>query len=103
MPMTKKHAPEDHRAEFEELTHLLPLWPHELADTSLTGRQRIVAVIERALRAERRRGQAGHWAYDLARHASLYRVWQREHAALAHHHRQARAPNTNGPPEGEPS
>jgi hypothetical protein len=101
--MTKKHAPEDHRAELEELTRLLPLWPHELADTSLKGRQRIVAVIERALRAERRRGQAGHWAYDLARHASLSRAWKRERSALAQRARLTRAQNTNGPPEGEPS
>ena len=111
--MTQNHAPENHApddrpARLEELTRLLPLWPHELADTSLTGRQRLVMVLERALRAERRRGQDGHWAYDLARHASLCRIWKCERAALARRLRLARArptaaANKNGPPQGEPS
>ena len=38
--------------------------------------------MERALRAERKRGRAGHWAYDLARHAALHRAWIAERAAL---------------------
>lgn len=65
-----------------ELSRLLPLWPLELADVSLAGRRRIVALMERALRAERTRGHAGHWAYDLARHAALHRAWISERAAL---------------------
>jgi len=38
----------------------LALWPHELADESLKGRRLVLAKLRRALRAERRRGLAGH-------------------------------------------
>src|SRR5262245_47629625 len=62
-----------HRAE---LARLLPLWPHELTDTSPAGTAHILAVLERALRAERRRGLAGHWTYNLSRHAQLLRAYQ---------------------------
>lgn len=65
-----------------ELARLVPLWPAEIADTSLAGRRRLVAKLERVLRAERQRGLAGHWTYDLTRHAELLRVWRRETAAL---------------------
>ena len=65
-----------------ELARLLPLWPHEIADTSREGRSRLVAKLHRALKAERRRGQAGHWTYDLARHAALLAAWRRERASL---------------------
>jgi len=68
---------------------LLPLWPHEAADMSPAGRAHILAKLERALRAERRRGIAGHWTYNLARHVQLLRVYRSERAAAAHAH-QAR-------------
>jgi hypothetical protein len=64
------------------LPRLLPLWPDQIADTSLAGRRRIMALMQRALRAERCRGRAGHWTYDLARHAALHRAYTRERAAL---------------------
>ncbi len=64
-----------------ELSRILPLWPHEIADDSVCGRERIVAKLARALRAERRRGLAGHWTYDLARHSELLRVYRLELAA----------------------
>ncbi len=67
----------------DELQRLLPLWPGEIDDTSLDGLTRLVAKLERALKAERRRGRAGHWAYDLARHTALLRAWRREQSALA--------------------
>ena len=57
---------------------MLPLWPGELDDESPEGRRRILARLHRALRAERRRGLAGHWTYDLARHAELLRVYRME-------------------------
>jgi hypothetical protein len=57
---------------------LLPLWPHEVADQSPSGRRRIVALLRRALRAERRRGLAGHWTYDLSRHAQLLALYRAE-------------------------
>ena len=44
----------------EELARLLPLWPKELEDLSIAGRRHIIHTLNRALRAERRRGRAGH-------------------------------------------
>lgn len=64
-----------------ELPRVLPLWPHELDDESPEGRRRVLAKLRRALRAERRRGVAGHWTYDLARHVELLRVYRLELAA----------------------
>ncbi len=54
-----------------DLPLLLPIWPAELADISAAGRERMIALLRRALRAERSRGLAGHWTYDLARHVQL--------------------------------
>jgi len=53
------------------LARLLHLWPAEVDEFASTDAQRLVALIERALRAERRRGITGHWAYDISRHAAL--------------------------------
>lgn len=72
-----------------ELARVLPLWPHELADESPIGRLRIISKLRRALRAERRRGIAGHWTYDLARHAELLRIYRIEFSSLT-------APNEEG-------
>jgi hypothetical protein len=63
-------------ADLHRRAHLLPLWPHELTDQSLAGRRARTEALRRALRAERQRGLAGHWAYDLARHWALLR-WYR--------------------------
>lgn len=71
--------PVDHRLA---LSRLLPLWPHELEDASVPARRHIVARLRNALRAERRRGVAGHWTYDLARHVELLRLYRAELAAL---------------------
>lgn len=54
-----------------DLPGLVPLWPAEIADHSPAGRQHVIRLLRRALRAERRRGIGGHWSYDLARHAQL--------------------------------
>ncbi len=70
----------EHRTR--ELSRLLPLWPADIGDGSLDGRRRLVSLLERALRAERVRGQSGHWAYDLSRHAALHRAWRIECDAL---------------------
>ncbi len=64
-----------------ELSRVLALWPHELDDQSAEGRRRVVARLARALRAERRRGIAGHWTYDLARHMELLRLYRLEREA----------------------
>jgi len=65
-----------------ELSRLLPLWPDEIADESHGARRRLVAIMRRALRAERQRGIGGHWTYDLARHAQLLEAYRTELAAL---------------------
>jgi hypothetical protein len=77
-PGTTPQRPYDRRTE---LPRVLPLWPRELDDETFEGRQRILAKLRRALRAERRRGLAGHWTYDLARHVELLRVYRLELAA----------------------
>lgn len=73
-----------------ELMRLLPLWPHEIADESAAGRARVAALLRRALRAERRRGLAGHWSYDLGRHAQLLAAYRAERVACAHTDRPGR-------------
>lgn len=70
------------RERRKRLTSLLPLWPAEIEDTSIEGRARLIATLERALRAERHRGLAGHWTYDLARHRQLLDAWRAEIRAL---------------------
>ena len=80
-----------------ELARLMPLWPRDLADLSIPGRRRIIRLIERALRTERCRGRAGHWAYDLSRHAALHRTWKSESAALHELENQNRAKNSELP------
>jgi hypothetical protein len=70
------------RERGEAIARVLPVWPHEIDDRSEDGRRRLLARLARALRAERRRGVAGHWTYDLARHAALLRLYREELAAL---------------------
>lgn len=82
-PPSDFDAQESARERAAELARLVPLWPTEIADTSPAGRTRLVATLYRALKAERRRGAAGHWSYDLARHAALLAAWRRERAALS--------------------
>lgn len=64
------------------LPHLIPLWPGELEDESAAGRRRLLRRLHRALRSERKRGEAGHWAYDLNRHRALLHACKAEAAAL---------------------
>ncbi|MEX0853394.1 MAG: DUF6477 family protein [Bauldia sp.] len=64
------------------LPRLLPAWPAELTDESIAGRRLIVARLARALRAERSRGRAGHWTYDLNRHIALSQAYAAERRAL---------------------
>ncbi|MFN3868826.1 MAG: hypothetical protein ACK4MF_07160 [Hyphomicrobiaceae bacterium] len=61
-----------------DLPRLIAIWPNELEETDLAGHGRIVAKIRRALREERKRGKAGHWTYDLARHALLLTAYRCE-------------------------
>ncbi|HET6320917.1 MAG TPA: DUF6477 family protein [Hyphomicrobium sp.] len=64
-----------------DLPRLLPLWPHEIDAADPAAHARLIARMRRALRIERQRGQAGHWAYDLARHAALLRAYRAEVAS----------------------
>lgn len=48
----------------------------------LEAQRRVVSRLARALRDERRRGQAGHWTYDLNRHIALMQAYRTEHAIL---------------------
>jgi hypothetical protein len=75
-----------------DLPKLVALWPRELADESPEGRRLVLAKLRRALRAERRRGLAGHWSYDLNRHLGLLSAYKGEIAAL---NRSRREPQAN--------
>lgn len=75
-------------ARRNELATLLPLWPKELADLSISGRRDLIKILERALRGERKRGRAGHWTYDVARHAALIRNHRAERQSLAEYLRR---------------
>jgi hypothetical protein len=61
-----------------ELSQLLALWRWEIEDVSLLGRARLLRRMQCALRIERQRAIAGHWAYDLSRHARLADAYRRE-------------------------
>ncbi|WP_436642067.1 DUF6477 family protein [Microbaculum sp. FT89] len=56
--------------------------PDEIASTNPAVAQSIVARLERALRAERRRGRAGHWSYDINRHIALMQALAAEKQRL---------------------
>jgi hypothetical protein len=82
-PHANRHSyPSKEYSRESQLQKLLPLWPRELADHSLSGVARIVAMLARALRSERCRGRMGHWTYDLCRHAALAEALRQERAAL---------------------
>lgn len=84
------------------LQRLLPLWPHEIADRSVDNRARIIRLLARALREERRRGISGHWAYDLSRHAALAKLYREECEALNAHARAACGRSSAGNPLPRP-
>ena len=60
------------------LARLIPVGPDEMADRSPAVRRVILAKLSRALRAERNRGRAGHWTYDLNRHIALSQAYAAE-------------------------
>lgn len=66
-----------------DLPRLVALWPADLADRSIGSRLRLLARLRAALRRERQRGIAGHWCYDLSRHAGLLAAYREEAAAVA--------------------
>jgi|LNFM01.1.fsa_nt_gb hypothetical protein len=60
------------------LPHLLAITDAEIEDRTFLGRAALLAKLEQALRAERARGIAGHWSYELAHHTALFAVYRRE-------------------------
>lgn len=80
-PIAPAHAPSQTYDRRRDLPPLLPLWPHEIDVADGAAHARLIARMRRALRMERQRGQAGHWAYDLARHAALLRAYRAEVAS----------------------
>lgn len=79
-----------------DLPRLIALWPHEIDAASPAAHARLLAKLRKALRGERQRGLAGHWAYDLARHAQLLRAYRAEVALSL----STRAPTSAAPREG---
>jgi hypothetical protein len=73
------------------LPRLIPVDPSLLEAPDLAAQRWIVARLARALRAERNRGRAGHWTYDLNRHIGLKQAYAAERAALGRR-REARQP-----------
>lgn len=66
----------------QQLPKLIGLWPSELTDASVKGAEKVVALLRKALRAERARGRAGHWTYDLNRHIALAESLKAEEVRL---------------------
>jgi hypothetical protein len=66
-----------------DLPCVLPIGPAEIADVSPAARRRILGRLASALRAERNRGRAGHWCYDLNRHIALAQVYESERRLLS--------------------
>ena len=64
------------------LPRLLPIDPTDLETATPALTRRICLLLARALRAERTRGRAGHWSYDLNRHLGLLQAYRAERAAL---------------------
>jgi Family of unknown function (DUF6477) len=85
---TIKTGAEEYARE-RHLPRLIPLTPREVADTRPEARRAILARLARALRAERNRGRAGHWTYDLNRHIGLKQAYLAERRALGHARPQA--------------
>lgn len=65
------------------LPRLIAVGPDDLRGAQAVVGRRICALLARALRAERNRGRAGHWTYDLNRHIGLAQALKAERAALA--------------------
>ncbi len=83
IPLARHGKRSDNRRDRDaELGRLVPLWPKEIADLSIAGRRHICALLMSALRRERQRGIAGHWTYDVSRHADLARMLRLESESL---------------------
>lgn len=93
MPLISRANPAVLRSRYDrerDLPRLVAVWPADVADSSLPARHRLLGKLRNALRRERQRGLAGHWCYDLSRHAGLLAAYRHEAAALAEMERSAR-------------
>jgi len=54
-----------------------------LVSTEPTDRRNLILHLEKICRAERQRGLAGHWAYDVARHTQILTLLDGERRQLA--------------------
>lgn len=66
-----------------DLPRLIAVWPDEIANQSPAGAIKLIRKLRNALRAERQRGRAGHWSYDLGRHMGLAKALKAEMTAFA--------------------
>ena len=72
-------------ARYERKRHLPWLaraTPDEIASDDPAVTRSIVTRLARALSAERRRGRAGHWSYDINRHIALMQALAAEKQRL---------------------
>ena len=80
------------------LPRLIAIEPRELDIPGPALDEAIRTRLERALRAERGRGRAGHWTYDLNRHLALLQALSAEEASTrrsdAERRRRSAAPET---------
>lgn len=60
-----------------DLPRLIRLWPAEAVALAAKDHPRLL-LLAQALRAERRRGLARAWSYDLVRHRALLRAYRAE-------------------------
>lgn len=67
-----------------DLPRLIAVWPSEIIDPGRAGTIKLIGKLKSALRAERQRGRAGHWTYDLGRHMGLAKALKAEITAFAH-------------------
>jgi hypothetical protein len=65
-----------------DLPRLVPLLVEDLDTPTAARQERLVALLRRCLRAERRRAGHRHWAYYPSRHAALALATRHESARL---------------------
>lgn len=95
----KAGTPSQTHKRHASLAGLIGLWPRELEDYSVAASERIACLLRRALRAERKRGQSGHWTYDINRHMKLSGALKAELAflqSLNTSHQPVKRPVRNG-------
>ena len=85
-----------------DLPRLIPLYAEDMITATRDSQEKLVALLRRALRQERVRGQSADWCYDLARHRALLRAYRAEldaFLALAPNARaRASSDQTESPP-----